>query len=48
MLVGALIGAVFVLHVAIVLPLVVALVVLVVIASTAHVCGDGDAAWVHP
>jgi hypothetical protein len=48
MLVGALIGAVFVLHVAIVLPLVVALVVLVVIATAGRVLGTTDAAWVRP
>jgi uncharacterized membrane protein YoaK (UPF0700 family) len=48
MLLGALVGAVFVLHVAIVLPLVVALVVLVVIATAGRVLGTTDAAWVHP
>jgi uncharacterized membrane protein YoaK (UPF0700 family) len=48
MLVGALIGAVFVLHVAIVLPLAVALVVLVVIATAGRLLGKTDAAWVHP
>ena len=48
MLVGALIGAVFVLHVDIVLPLVMALVVLVVIASAGRVLGTTDAAWVRP
>ena len=48
MLVGALIGAVFVLHVDMVLPLVVALVLLVVIATSGRVLGKTDAAWVHP
>jgi uncharacterized membrane protein YoaK (UPF0700 family) len=48
MLVGALIGAVFVLHVAMILPLVTALVLLVVIAITARALGRVDAPWVHP
>jgi uncharacterized membrane protein YoaK (UPF0700 family) len=49
MLVGALIGAVFVLHVAIVFPLVIALVLLVIIAITARVLGGrDDASWVQP
>jgi uncharacterized membrane protein YoaK (UPF0700 family) len=48
MLVGALIGAVFVLHVAIVFPLVTALVLLVIIAITARVLGRDEAPWVHP
>jgi uncharacterized membrane protein YoaK (UPF0700 family) len=48
MFTGALVGAVFVLHVAIVLPLVTALVVLVAIAVVAHELGRGDPAWVHP
>jgi uncharacterized membrane protein YoaK (UPF0700 family) len=48
MLVGALVGAVFVLHVSIILPLVTALVLLVVIAVTARVLGRVDAPWVHP
>jgi uncharacterized membrane protein YoaK (UPF0700 family) len=48
MLGGALVGAVFVLHVAIVLPLVVALVVLVAIAVAAQMLARGDPAWVHP
>jgi uncharacterized membrane protein YoaK (UPF0700 family) len=48
MLVGALIGAVFVLHVAMILPLVTALVLLVIIAITARVLGRVDAPWVHP
>jgi hypothetical protein len=48
MFVGALVGAVFVLHVAIVLPLVTALVVLVVIAAAGRIAGRGDPAWVRP
>jgi len=48
MLVGALVGAVFVLHVAIVLPLVVALVVMVAIAVASHLLARGDPAWVRP
>jgi uncharacterized membrane protein YoaK (UPF0700 family) len=52
MFLGALIGAVFVVHVSIVLPLVVALVLLVAIAVTAvtaHVLERADdAAWVQP
>jgi uncharacterized membrane protein YoaK (UPF0700 family) len=48
MLVGALVGAVFVLHVAVVLPLVTALVLLVLIAVAARVLGRDDASWVHP
>jgi uncharacterized membrane protein YoaK (UPF0700 family) len=48
MLVGALVGAVFVLHVAIALPLVTALVVLVGVAVGAHLLGRGDADWVRP
>jgi uncharacterized membrane protein YoaK (UPF0700 family) len=48
MIVGAVIGAVFVLHVAIVLPLVTALVVLVAVVATAFVRGKTDAPWVHP
>ncbi len=48
MLVGALVGAVFVLHVAIVLPLVTALVVLSAVAVAAHVLGREDPAWVRP
>jgi uncharacterized membrane protein YoaK (UPF0700 family) len=48
MFVGALVGAVFVLHVAIVLPLAVALVLLVVVGLTARVRGRVDAPWVHP
>jgi uncharacterized membrane protein YoaK (UPF0700 family) len=48
MLVGALIGAVFVLHVAIALPLVAALGLLVIIATAGRVLGTVDAAWVRP
>jgi uncharacterized membrane protein YoaK (UPF0700 family) len=48
MMAGALVGAVFVLHVSIVLPLVTALVVLVVIVVASHVLGRGDPAWVRP
>jgi uncharacterized membrane protein YoaK (UPF0700 family) len=46
--VGALVGAVFVLHVSIVLPLVTALVVLVVIATTSWLQSRVDAPWVQP
>jgi uncharacterized membrane protein YoaK (UPF0700 family) len=48
MIVGAVVGAVFVLHVAIVLPLVTALVLLVAVAVTARLRGSTDAPWVHP
>jgi uncharacterized membrane protein YoaK (UPF0700 family) len=48
MALGALLGAVFVLHVAIVLPLVVALVLLMAVATTARLRGTDDAAWVKP
>ena len=48
MFLGALIGAVFVLHVAIVLPLVTALVVLNVVGVTGRLLAKADAAWVHP
>jgi uncharacterized membrane protein YoaK (UPF0700 family) len=48
MIVGAVIGAVFVLHVAIVLPLVTALVLLVAVALTARLRSSTDAPWVHP
>jgi uncharacterized membrane protein YoaK (UPF0700 family) len=48
MLGGALVGAAFVLHVAIVLPLVTALVVLVAIAVATHVLARGDPAWLRP
>ena len=44
----AVIGAVFVLHVAIVLPLVTALVLLVAVAVTARLRSRTDAPWVHP
>jgi hypothetical protein len=39
---------VFVLHVAIALPLVTALVVLVAVAGGARLLGRGDADWVRP
>jgi uncharacterized membrane protein YoaK (UPF0700 family) len=45
---GALLGAVFVLHVAVVLPLVTALVVVAAVAATARLLGGPDAAWVRP
>jgi uncharacterized membrane protein YoaK (UPF0700 family) len=48
MIVGAVIGAVFVLHVAIVLPLVTALVLLVTVVAIARLRGRTDAPWVHP
>jgi H+/Cl- antiporter ClcA len=48
MIVGAVIGAVFVRHVAIVLPLVTALVLLVAVALTARLRSVTDAPWVHP
>jgi uncharacterized membrane protein YoaK (UPF0700 family) len=48
MLVGALIGAVFVLHVAIVLPLVIALVLLLLVSVAARLRGTADASWVRP
>jgi uncharacterized membrane protein YoaK (UPF0700 family) len=48
MLVGALVGAVFVLHVAIIVPLVIALVLLEIIAALARVRGTDDAPWVRP
>jgi uncharacterized membrane protein YoaK (UPF0700 family) len=48
MFLGALIGAVFVLHVAIVLPLVTALVVLNAVGVTARLLATPDAAWVKP
>ena len=48
MLAGAIVGAVFVLHVSVVLPLVIALVVLVAVAGGAHVLGRGEATWVRP
>ncbi len=48
MMIGALVGAVFVLHVDIVLPLVTALVLLVIIAVTTRLKGTEEAAWIHP
>jgi uncharacterized membrane protein YoaK (UPF0700 family) len=48
MFLGALIGAEFVLHVSIVLPLASALVVLIAVSATAHVLGRTDTAWVRP
>jgi uncharacterized membrane protein YoaK (UPF0700 family) len=48
MFLGALVGAAFVVHVAMILPLIAALVVLLAIAATSHVLGRTDAAWVHP
>ena len=48
MFIGALLGAVFVLHVAVVLPLVTALVVVAAVAATARLLGGPDAAWVAP
>ena len=48
MLVGALVGAVFVLHVHIVAPLAMALVLLVITAAAARVRGTDDAPWVRP
>jgi uncharacterized membrane protein YoaK (UPF0700 family) len=48
MFLGALIGAVFVLHVAIVLPLVTALVVLNAVGVTSRLLATPDAAWVTP
>ncbi len=48
MFVGALVGAVFVLHAAIVVPLVIALVGLVAIAASGRIAGRGDPAWVRP
>jgi uncharacterized membrane protein YoaK (UPF0700 family) len=48
MFLGALIGAVLVLRVAITLPLAAALVVLVAVALTSHLKSAGDPAWVRP
>ena len=48
MLLGALVGAVFVLHVAIVVPLAIALALLVMIAAAARVRATDDAPWVRP
>jgi uncharacterized membrane protein YoaK (UPF0700 family) len=47
-LVGALVGAVFVLHVDIVLPLGTALALLVIIAVTTRLKGTDEATWIHP
>jgi hypothetical protein len=47
MLVGALIGAVLVIHVHIVAPLVIALVVTATIAMVTQVLGRSGAAWVR-
>jgi uncharacterized membrane protein YoaK (UPF0700 family) len=48
MFLGALIGATFVLHVSIVLPLATALVVLFAVSATSYALGRTDAAWVRP
>jgi uncharacterized membrane protein YoaK (UPF0700 family) len=48
MFLGALIGAAFVLHVAIVLPLVTALVVLNAVGVTSRLLSTSDAAWATP
>jgi uncharacterized membrane protein YoaK (UPF0700 family) len=48
MFLGALIGAAFVLHVSIVLPLASALAVLFAVSATSYVLGRTDAAWVRP
>jgi uncharacterized membrane protein YoaK (UPF0700 family) len=48
MIIGAVVGAVFVLHIAIVLPLVTALVLLVAVVVTARLRSTTDAPWVHP
>jgi uncharacterized membrane protein YoaK (UPF0700 family) len=48
MFVGALIGAVLVLHASLVLPLVVALVVLVGVGVTGRLLASAEAAWVQP
>jgi uncharacterized membrane protein YoaK (UPF0700 family) len=48
MIVGALVGAAFVVHVDIFLPLVVALVTLVAIAATSRARSTADAAWLRP
>ena len=48
MLLGALVGAVFVLHVHIVAALAMALVLLVITAAAARVRGTDDAPWVRP
>jgi len=48
MFVGGLVGAVFVVHVDFVLPLVFALVILVIVAAATLVKSRTDAPWVHP
>jgi hypothetical protein len=48
MFLGALVGAVFVVHHQIVLPLVIALVAVVLIGMAVRTMGRSDAAWVHP
>lgn len=48
MFLGARIGAAFVLHVSIVLPLAPALAVLFAVSATSYVLGRTDAAWVRP
>ena len=48
MFLGALVGAAFVLHVSIVLPLASALAVLLAVSATCYVLGRTDAAWVRP
>jgi uncharacterized membrane protein YoaK (UPF0700 family) len=48
MFLGALAGAELVLHVALVVPLAIALVILVVVATAAHVLGKTEAPWLHP
>jgi uncharacterized membrane protein YoaK (UPF0700 family) len=47
MLVGALVGASLVIHFNIAYPLVIALCVIVAVATTAGVAGRSDALWVH-
>jgi uncharacterized membrane protein YoaK (UPF0700 family) len=47
MLVGALIGAVLVLHAQIFLPLLVALIVTAIAAATTAILGKPEPAWVH-
>ena len=48
MFVGALVGSLLILHVAIVLPIVIALIVLVMTAATTRLLSRTDPAWVHP
>jgi uncharacterized membrane protein YoaK (UPF0700 family) len=48
MFLGALVRAELVIHVALDLPLAIALVILVAVATTAHVLGRTDAPWLHP